>query len=80
MEPDYIDYYNELQIEKRKLDSLVDEALQSGTPISETYAIMAQCAKIKRLSRDISDALQGSDLQAQSRRVDNILTKLEGDG
>ena len=68
-----------LESEREKLDSLVDEALNIGTPISETYAIMAQCAKIKRLSRDISAALQGDELQAQSRKVDNIITKLEGE-
>ena len=39
----------QLQIEREKLDRLVDEALKNGTPISETYEIMKQCEKVDRL-------------------------------
>ena len=35
--------------EREKLDRLVDEALKNGTPIGETYEVMAQCKKIERM-------------------------------
>ena len=68
------DYYKRLETAKRKLNALVDEALENGTPIDETHDIMDQCKKIKLL---IADALQDEGIQAQSREVDEILGEME---
>jgi hypothetical protein len=63
-----------LRQERGKLEQLVDEALQNGTPIDKTAEIMDQCKKIKRLT---GDALQGSAVCAQSRRVDELIERVE---
>ena len=38
-----------IRIERDKLYHLVDEAIENGTPIDKTHAIMDQCVRIKRL-------------------------------
>ena len=38
-----------LQREREKLDRLVDEALENGTPISEAHEIMKQSRKVQEL-------------------------------
>lgn len=70
------DYFEKLQIERQKLDMLVDEALQNGTPISETYGIMAQYRKVKRLAT-ISEALKQDEIIEQSRKLDGIALEAE---
>ncbi len=76
MKLDYNDYYKRLETARQKLNSLVDEALENGTPIAETQDIMNQCAKIKRL---MADVLQDEGIQAQSRKVDKIMGEMEGE-
>lgn len=44
-----VDYNKELQLEREKLNRLVDEALKNGTPLSKTHAIMEQCKKLDDL-------------------------------
>lgn len=42
--------YNEkLEIEKGKLNSLIDEALKNGTPLTQNEAVMAQNRKVDAL-------------------------------
>lgn len=65
-----------LEAEREKLNSLVDEALRSGTPLSETYDIMAQCAKIKRLAGADSTVIKSEAVQRQSRKVDRIIMEM----
>ena len=38
-----------LKKERKILERLVDEALENGTPINETHAIMEQCRKVDAL-------------------------------
>lgn len=38
-----------LEDERKKLNQLIDEALQNGTPISKTHAIMKQCKRVNQL-------------------------------
>jgi|AGTN01.3.fsa_nt_gi hypothetical protein len=68
---------NQLQWEREKLDRLVDEALQSGTPLSETYEIMDQCRKVKRMAGEAKKALRSDAVRAQSRKVDELIEKVE---
>ena len=42
-------YREALKKERAKLERLVDEALENGTPINETHAIMEQCRKVDAL-------------------------------
>jgi hypothetical protein len=41
--------YDELERERRKLNHLVNEALENGTPISECDAIIEQSRKVDTL-------------------------------
>lgn len=43
------DYDKKLKAEREKLDRLIDEALQNGTPISETKRIAEQCRKVNEI-------------------------------
>ena len=71
-------YGKKLQREREKLNNLVDEALKNGTPISKTYAIMEQCAKISRMTGSIKNGiLQNAEIQKQSRRVDDLIVRVE---
>lgn len=63
-----------LQQEREELNRLVDEALQNGTPLSETYEIMDQSRKVRRMA---GKSLQSEAIQAQSRRVDDLIKKVE---
>jgi hypothetical protein len=38
-----------LQLERDKLDRLVDEALENGTPISQAYEVIEQSKKVQEL-------------------------------
>ena len=40
---------NKLAHEQCKLNHLVDEALDNGTPINETHELMMQCRKVHEL-------------------------------
>ena len=60
--------------EREKLNRLVDEALQNGTPINETHEIRKQFRKVKRMARE---ALQSDAVLAQSRRVDRLVIMVE---
>ena len=60
--------------EREKLNRLVDEALQKGTPICETHEIREQFRKVKRMARE---ALQSEAMLAQSRRVDRLVISVE---
>jgi len=68
------EYYKEIKTEREKLNRLIDEALASGTPIAETYDIMDQCKKMKRVA---SEALRSEAVCAQSRRVDQLIERGE---
>ena len=63
-----------LMQEREKLNRLVDEALQKGTPINETHEIGEQFRKIKRIT---SEALQSEAVLAQSRKVDGLVVMVE---
>ena len=54
-----------LQLEREKLNRLVDEALENGTPIEQTYQIMRQCRRMKRIAEH--PVLQSEVIYAQSR-------------
>ena len=43
------DIRKELAYEQSKLNRLVEEALENGTPINETHEIMMQCRKVHKL-------------------------------
>lgn len=43
------DYERLLQKERERLNRLVDEALQNGTPINETHEIMSQSQRVEAL-------------------------------
>lgn len=43
------DYKKQLEAERDKLNRLVDEALENGTPLSETQTIMKQSRKVDHL-------------------------------
>ncbi|MDD5017000.1 MAG: hypothetical protein PHO15_02730 [Eubacteriales bacterium] len=66
-----------LEKERQKLESLVDEALKKGTPISQTYDIMNQCEKINRMSGEKHNVLQDEEIQKQSRRVDVLFARVQ---
>ena len=70
------EHFRILQTERQKLDSLIDEALKNGAPTSQTYDIMAQCAKIKRLAA-ADETLTGEEIIMQSRKVDSIVIEAE---
>ena len=38
-----------LKKERAELERLIDEALENGTPLNKTYAIMDQCRKVDAL-------------------------------
>jgi len=57
------DYEKKLELERAKLDKLVDEALKNGTPLSETHEIMQQ-------SRQVNELIQ--EAQEQKERGKNI--------
>ena len=42
-------FERKLRTERDKLNSLVDQALENGTPIAETYEIIKQCEKVNRI-------------------------------
>jgi hypothetical protein len=63
-----------LHQEREKLNRLVDEALQRGTPIGETHEIREQFRQIKRMARE---ALQSEAVLAQSYRVDKLVVMVE---
>jgi hypothetical protein len=42
-----------LQDEREKLHSLIDEALENGTPISETKSIAEQCTKVNEIINEM---------------------------
>ena len=44
-----------LQREREKLNRLVDEALENGTPISQAYEIIEQSRRLQRLISEIGD-------------------------
>jgi hypothetical protein len=45
--------YNEkLQAEREKLNRLIDEALENGTHINETFEIAEQCRKVNKIIND----------------------------
>jgi hypothetical protein len=44
-----IHYYNEIKEEIKKLNQLVDEALENGTPIIQDEAVMEQNRKVDEL-------------------------------
>ncbi len=41
--------------EQNKLDALIDEALENGTPLCETVKIMTQCQKIHDLMLEMEE-------------------------
>ena len=43
------DIRTKLTQEQSKLNHLVEEALENGTPINETYEIIVQCRKVHEL-------------------------------
>lgn len=49
------DYKKVLQEEREKLNRLVDEALENGTPLSKSSAIMQQCKKLDDLISERED-------------------------
>ena len=44
-----IEYTDELELEREKLDQLIDEAFKKGTPICETTDIITQSKKVNEL-------------------------------
>ncbi|MEW9125140.1 MAG: hypothetical protein AB2421_20690 [Thermotaleaceae bacterium] len=48
-----IHYYNEIKEEIKKLNQLVDEALENGTPIIQDEAVMEQNRKVDELIVEI---------------------------
>lgn len=63
-----------LHQEREKLNRLVDEALQKGTPINETHEIGEQFRKVKQIMRE---TLQSEAVLAQSRKVDRLVVMVE---
>jgi hypothetical protein len=57
MEPN--DYNEKLQAEREKLDRLIDEALENGTPLNETFEIMEQCRKVNKIINDLKSETAG---------------------
>lgn len=55
------DYEEKLKLERAKLDKLVDEALEKGTPLSETHEIMRQ-------SRIVNEMIQKAEEQKKRRQ------------
>jgi 2-phosphoglycerate kinase len=43
----------ELRKEREILDRLIDEALENGTPISETKSIAEQCRKVNEIINEM---------------------------
>ena len=46
------DYERKIELERAKLDKLVDEALEKGTPLSETHEIMQQSRQVNELIQE----------------------------
>ncbi len=49
------DYEKKLELERAKLDKLVDEALEKGTPLSETHEIMQQSRQVNELIQEAQE-------------------------
>ena len=67
------DNEKQLQQEREKLNRLVDEALQNGTPINETHGIREPFRRIGRL---VGKALRSKTVRAQSRCVDRLVVQV----
>ena len=46
-----------LKKERKKLNNLIDEALQNGTPLSQTQAIMEQSQKVNAIVETIQNEI-----------------------
>jgi hypothetical protein len=67
-----------LQLEREKLNRLVDEALENGTPIDRTHVIMSQCRKLRLIETGrAARALQSDAIREQSRQVDDLAVQVE---
>lgn len=44
-----IEYTDEIELEREKLDQLIDDAIRNGTPLCETTDIMKQAKKVNEL-------------------------------
>jgi phosphoribosyl-ATP pyrophosphohydrolase len=71
------DNEKQLQQEREKLNRLVDEALQNGTPINEKHEIREPFRRIRRL---MGKALRSKTVRAQSRCVDRLVVQVVKDG
>ncbi|MDD5016710.1 MAG: hypothetical protein PHO15_01260 [Eubacteriales bacterium] len=71
-----------LKRERQKLNRLVDEALENGTPIKETREIMDQCKKIKRLVliQKLDNLLEDEDALREKLWADALYVWMEKDG
>lgn len=49
------DYERKIELERAKLDKLVDEALEKGTPLSETHEIMQQSRQVNELIQEAQE-------------------------
>jgi hypothetical protein len=47
--------------EREKLDKLVDQALENGTPISEAYELMKQSKRVQQLMSELDIENEESD-------------------